>query len=114
MENLKRYSIVYAEGAVQDIWEKVDYIEHKFRDPDLAELWYLRLRGAIQDDLSTLPYKYAVYDREPWKTKGVHLMLFRNDVVLYSIDEQAHTVYIRAVCTKGRELASHLESHDNI
>ncbi len=34
------------------------------------------------------------------------------DVVLYSVDEKAEAVYIRAVCTRGRDLAAHLAEQD--
>ena len=37
------------------------------------------------------------------------LFLFRNDVILYSVDEDCACVYIRAVCTKGMDLSAHLE-----
>ena len=75
---------------------------------DLAEKWYRRLREAIQERVSTFPKKYALYDRGSSKEKGVRLFDFRNDVILYTVDEATLTVYILAVCTKGRDLDRHL------
>ena len=113
MEQIQRYNIVYTETAVLDMEEKADYIAYELRDTFLAETWYLRLRDAIQQDLSTFPFKYGVYTRAPWNENGIRLMLFLNDVILYSVDEHKSTVYIRAVCTKGRDLAAHLEQAGN-
>ena len=42
--------------------------------------------------------------------QGIHLFVTRNDVVLYSVDTDSYTVYIHAVCTKGRDLPAHLEA----
>ena len=103
-----QFEIVYTESAILDIEEKADYISGQLREPSTAEKWYLRLRRIIQAELSTLPLKFPLYDRTPWNQRGIRLMAARNDVVLYSVDERSHTVYIRAVCTKGRDLSAHL------
>ena len=113
MEPNRQYKIIYAESAILDIEEKADYIEYKFRDRNLAQTWYLRLKNAIQDELSTFPLMNSLYNQSPWAEKGVRLMLFRNDVILYSVDAENQIVYIRAVCTKGRDLAAHLEQDIN-
>lgn len=109
MGQTQPYKIVYTESAILDIEEKADYIECKFRDSMLAQTWYLRLRDAIQNELSQFPFMNGLYNQSPWEEKGIRLMLFRNDVILYSVDKPNSTVYIRAVCTRGRDLATHLE-----
>lgn len=112
MDEIQRYRVIYTETAIRDIEEKADYIAAQFRAPELAETWYLRLRAEIQRNLSTFPRKYPVYHVEPWETKDVRLFTARNDVVLYSVDDQERAVYIRGVCTRGRDLAAHLDQED--
>ena len=112
MDDFPQYRIVYTRTAVQDIEEKADYISAQFRDQNLAATWYFRLRKEIQTDLSTFPLKYQCYDAEPWRERGVRLFVTRNDVVLYSVDQTAAVVYIRAVCTRGRDLSAHLEHQE--
>ena len=112
MEQIRQYELVYTETAAQDIEEKADYIAAQFRDPGLADSWYLRLRTELQEQLSTFPLKYPLYDVEPWNQRGIREYVSRTDVVLYSIDEKAHKVFIRAVCTKGRDLAAHLNEQE--
>lgn len=108
MDQILQYKVLYTEGAIRDIEEKSDYIAANFRAPELAERWYLNLRASIQKDLTTLPHKFQPYNVEPWCQRGIRQYITRNDVVLYSVDDGARVVYIRAVCTKGQDLAVHL------
>lgn len=112
MEQIRQYKVVYTEAAARDIEGKADYIAAQFRDPGLAEGWYSRLRADIQKQLTTLPLKYQIYDVKPWNERGIREYITRNDVVLYSVDEETQRVYIRAVCTRGRDLAAHLTEQE--
>ena len=105
----KKYRIIYTESAIRDLEEKVDHISLNFHDPGLAETWYLRLRAEILQDLTQFPYKYPLYPIQKWSAKGVRQFIFRNDVILYSVNETEQSVYIWAICTKGRDLTAHLE-----
>lgn len=105
----KEYRIVYTESALRDLEEKADYISLDLREPALAEKWYLRLRAGIMENLTCFPYKYPLCRVEAWAAKGVRQFAFRNDVILYSVDEPGQLVYIRAVCTGGRDLGAHLD-----
>ena len=105
MDELKQYKIAYTEAAEEDIFSKAEYIEKAYHDSDLAYKWYSRLRTQIQKDLSFLPYKYQPYTAGAWAEKGVREFILRNDIVLYSVDEQNATVLIHAVFTRGKNLA---------
>ena len=107
----KKYLIMYTESAIRDMEEKVDYISLNICDPGVAETWYLRLRAEILKDLTQFPYKYSLCHIQKWSAKGIRQFTFRNDVILYSVNEKEQIVYIRAVCTKGRDLATHLDEH---
>ncbi len=63
------------------------------------------------EDLAQFPYKYPLYHVPKWSAKGVRQFTFRNDVILYSVDENEQIVYIRAICTKGQDLAAHLDEY---
>lgn len=108
MSDIQHYQIIYTESAVTDIEEKADYISFQLQEPSLSERWYLRLREVIRTNLATFPYKFPVYDVEPWNGKGIRFFTARNDVILYSVDIESYTVYVWAVCTKGRDLSAHL------
>lgn len=51
---------------------------------------------------------------EPWASRGIRMFSTSNDVILYSVDDTVKTVYIRGVCTKGRDLTAHLEEQDSL
>ena len=104
----QRYKIFYTSTAERDITEKLMYIMQQYRDTALAEQWYNRLRALIQENLTAFPSKYPLYDVEPWSSAGIRQYVTRNDVVLYSVDENRSCVYIRSVCTRGRDLDLHL------
>ena len=104
MGQIQRYEIIYTEAAVQDIEEKADYIAAQFSDPELT--------ADIQKNLATFPLKFPLYGVEPWNERGIREYVSRNDVILYSVDEGTQRIYIRAVCTRGRDLASHLMSKE--
>lgn len=112
MGQIPQYKIVYTESAIQDIEEKADYIAGQFRDPALAEEWYFRLKLSIQEQLTTFPSKYQPYNAGRWDGRGIRQYVTRNDVVLYSVDEDGRQVFIRAVCTRGRDLAAHLAEQE--
>lgn len=112
MDEWTSYQIIYTAGAVADMEEKADYLMSRFREPTLAERWYTRLRDTIQKQLTTLPYKYPAYPVEPWSSNGVRFFDSRNDVVLYSVEESQHVVYILTICTKGRDIPSHLDGKE--
>ena len=80
----------------------------QYRNTVLAERWYNRLRALIQENLTAFPAKYPLYDVEPWSSAGIRQCVTRNDVILYSVDEIHSYVYIRSVCTRGRNLDLHL------
>ena len=79
---MDKYNIVYTNAAANDIAEKFQYITSVLHDRTTAERWY---------------------------NKGVRLFITRQDVVVYSTDKTAQTVYIWNVFTAGRDLSSHIE-----
>ena len=78
----------------------------------MAETWYLRLWTELSSVLCQFPLKFPLYPVEKWRDKGIRQLTFRNDVILYSVDQARHSVYIWAVCTKGRDLSIHLDTVD--
>ena len=105
VNNIKQYSIRYSETAEEDIIAKAEYIENVYHDTRLAYTWYTRLRKQLQQDLSFMPYKYSLYSAGIWAEKGIREYIYRNDIVLYSVDETASSVVILAVFTKGKNIA---------
>ncbi len=107
----KKYRILYTESAIRNLEEKADYISFNLHDSGLAEAWYLRLRAEILKELTQFPYKYPLCHIQMWSDKGVRQFTFRNDMILYSVNEPEQIVTIWMICTKGRDLAAQLEEY---
>ena len=103
----EKYRIVYTESAQLDIEEKADYISFVLREGRIGNNWYLRLRQEVREKLSLFPRKYPVFRRYEG-TLEIRQYVCRNDVILYSVDEDCRAVYIWAITTKGRDLDSFL------
>ena len=105
MDEIKKYHIFYTLTAEEDIIAKAEYIKKAYRDAHLAYIWYTRLRTQIEKDLSFFPYKYQLYSAGKWMERGIREYILRNDIVLYSIDEQSSSVMIHALFTRGKNIA---------
>ena len=108
MPGEKLYRITYTRSAVIDIGDKIDYLIFQYNDSELAEIWYRRLVDFLKCNLNSFPYKYPVYDRTKYNKHTVRYLTYRNDIVFFYVDEVASTVYIIAVCTKGRDTEKHI------
>jgi len=102
------YQILYTETAIRDMEEKADYISICLQEPALAEKWYWRLQSGITAALSHFPYKYPAVQRGKWADQGMRQFVFRNDVIVYSVNESQCVVYIWAVFTKGKDMSADL------
>ena len=87
------------------MYAKGDYISAQLRDSSLALKWYERLKKDILYELSFFPYKYPVIKKGISLEKDIHILTIRNDIVLFSIDENRALVYVLNVYTKGKNLS---------
>lgn len=56
--------------------------------------------------LEQMPERFHLYDREPWKNRGLHLVPVDNYCVLYIVDNGDMVVSIMRVMYGGRVLES--------
>lgn len=109
VDDLKQYRIIYTQTAEEDIFSKAEYMASKLHDRRLSLFWYRRLQESIVKDLSYFPYKFQVYDKDPWCEQGIRQYILRNDIILYSVDEDQGAVIIHNVYTRGKNLSEDLE-----
>lgn len=89
---------------LRTFWKRWIISFTSFKTPSMRDGWYQSLKTAVQEGLSTFPYKFQPYRVEPWESKGYRQMVTDTDVVIYTIDEETVTVTIHLVATKGRDL----------
>jgi toxin ParE1/3/4 len=83
----------YANSAKQDLRDIYDYIADVLLEPVTAEKQTERIMDAA-DSLDHMPLRYRLYDKEPWRSKGLRILPVDNYIVLYIPDESNHTVII--------------------
>ena len=99
---IKKYIVKLTPHAINQIKETVAYISKILLVPQTATMWVDRLEKEIKS-LDTMPARFPLLDREPWKSIGYHEMNIENFIVYYFIDEDSKTVWVTAVVYARRD-----------
>ena len=70
--------------------------------PETARKWADTLQSEIAK-LDFMPTRYPLTEEEPWHTKGIHKMTFKNFLVYYLIDEKKEVVWVTVVVYGRRD-----------
>ena len=97
-----RYEVKLTAQAIRQIGEIVQYISKVLFVPETARKWANTLESEIAK-LDFMPSRYPLTEEEPWYTKGIHKMPFKNFLVYYLIDEDKKAVWITAVIYGRRD-----------
>lgn len=65
-------------------------------------------------DLERMPERFRLYEREPWRSRGLRVLPVDNFVVLYIPDEEKETVTIIRVMYCGRDIEKELHERTRI
>ncbi len=96
------YEVKLTTQAIEQIQEIVRYISHILLVPETARKWADTLQSEIAK-LDFMPTRYPLTEEEPWHTKGIHKMTFKNFLVYYLIDEKKEVVWVTAVVYGRRD-----------
>ena len=91
-----RYEVKLTTQAIEQIQEIVQYISKILFVPETAQKWLDSLQCEIRK-LDSMPSRYPLTAEEPWRTKGIRKMPFKNFLVYYLIDEDKNSVWVTAV-----------------
>lgn len=91
-----RYEVKLTTQAIEQIQEIVQYISKILFVPETAQKWLDPLQCEIRK-LDSMPSRYPLTAEEPWRTKGIRKMPFKNFLVYYLIDEDKNSVWVTAV-----------------
>lgn len=97
-----RYDVKLTAQAIGQIEEIVQYISKVLFVPKTARKWADALQSEIAK-LDFMPSRYPLTEEEPWHTKEIHKMPFKNFLVYYLIDEDKKAVWIMAVIYGRRD-----------
>lgn len=101
------YKIVITADAKEDLKRIYEYIAEILLSPQNAIGQLDRLEKCILK-LNQMPFRFRKYEREPWYSRGMHIMPVDNFVVLYIPDEEKSIVTIIRVMYGGRDIDEQL------
>lgn len=102
-----KWTVNYTNAAEQDLRSIYEYIANTLCTPDTAK----NLTRQIMDEILSLdemPNRYARYDKEPWKDRGLRFFSVKNYVVFYLTNEKTKTIYIIRIMYGGRDIEKQL------
>ena len=100
---MKTWAVIILPGAEADIRRIYDYISATLLEPTIAGRFIERVKKAIQS-LDTMPERYRLYDKKPWRSKGLRLFSVGSYVVFYHVAQEVDVVYVDAVLYGARDL----------
>ena len=99
---MKQYEIEISGQAEQDLRGIFEYIAFDLQAPENAAGQLKRLEESILS-LAEMPQRYREYDREPWKSRGLHVLPIDNFIIYYIPDEKSSVVSVIRVMYGGRD-----------
>ena len=101
------YEVELSEQADSDLRGIFEYIAFELQSPENASGQLDRLEEQILS-LDTMPERYRKYEKEPWKSRELHILSVDNYVILYIPNSDKKVVTILRVMYAGRDIDNQL------
>lgn len=102
------YQIKITDQANQDLRGIFEYIAYELQELQTAIGQLDRLEKEI-NSLNQMPERYRVYEREPWRSRNLHIMPVDNYLVFYIPDNNTQTVTVIRIFYGRRDIDAQLE-----
>ena len=106
------FDVHISEQADNDLRGIFEYIAFELLAPENAAGQLDRLEEAISK-LDHMPEKYRMYEREPWRSRGLRVFPVDNYLVFYIPDAETKIVTVIRVMYGGRDVDKELKRHTN-
>lgn len=97
------YHVALTEQADSDLRGIYEYIAFSLLEPENAAGQLDRLEENILK-LADMPGKFKLYEKEPWRSRGLHQMPVDHFIVFYIPDEEEKIVTVIRVIYGGRNI----------
>ena len=104
------YEVEVSEQADRDLREIFEYIAFELQSPENAIGQLDRLEEQILS-LDAMPKRYRKYEKEPWKSRELHILSVDNYVILYIPNSDKKVVTILRVMYAGWDVDNQLNFH---
>ena len=106
---MSAWKVVYTEQAENDLRAIYEYIAFSLLGPKFAERQTKRIIEAAAK-LNEMPYRCRLYEKEPWRSKGLRVLPVDNYLVFYLPVEDRGTVVIIRIMYGGRDIEKQLHN----
>jgi toxin ParE1/3/4 len=103
------FEIKITEQADSDLRGIFEYIAFELQAPGNAMAQLNRLETSIMK-LDEFPKRYCSYQKEPWKSRGIHVMTVDNYAVFYIPDDENQVVMVIRVVYGGCDIDARLNN----
>jgi toxin ParE1/3/4 len=102
-----KWKVVYTDDALMDLQGIYEYIAFTLLEPVTAERQSESIMDAA-DSLEDMPLRHRLYDKEPWRSRGIHFLPVDNYLVFYLPNEANNAVAIIRIMYGGRDVEGQL------
>ncbi len=103
-----KYKIFLSQEANKDIDEIFLYISNILTETETAKKMIRLLERSILS-LEEMPNRFRIYESEPWRSRGVHIMPVKRYLVFYLVDESNKSINVFRIIYGSRDLDNVLE-----
>lgn len=98
------YEVLVASEAERDIRDTYEYIATRLDSPRAAAGQVRRIRDAV-GGLSEMSKRFRAFGREPWRSRGMRVMVVDSYLIIYFVDDAERTVTVARVMYGGMDPA---------
>ena len=105
-----KWNVLYTNEAERDLRSIYEYIAFHLLLPETAK----NITNSIIDEIAELDnmtFRYQVYSREPWKSKGIRFFTVKKYMVFYLPVEKNHTAAIIRIMYGGRNIEKQMSEN---
>ncbi len=97
------WNVIVTPEFASDLKNIYDYVAKTLLVPDTAKKIYNKIMESVKS-LSVLPCRNPLYDKEPWKSRGLRKQVIDNFIVFYLPNENTKEVVLFHVLYGGRNI----------
>jgi len=104
---MSTWQVVYSEQAEQDLRCIYEYVAFSLLAPKAAGKLTRRIMDEVAK-LNQMPFRYQLYEKEPWHSKGLRVLPIDNYLVFYMPVESQKTAAVIRIMYGGRNIEEQL------
>ena len=100
---MSKYKVLLTPEFQQEIRDIHSYIANTLLVPETAAKQVVRIMDVVKS-LDEMPERYSLYEKEPWRSRGLRKVVIDNYVVFYYVNKKVNEVAVFNVFYGGRNI----------